>query len=97
MDADENERVTIEEYTTWDTGYQQAAAKAGKERAYQDAKRTLFNTFDLNKDGRVEHGEMSAVALYHFYVADTDKNGSLNQSEFTTEFLIPKTLRAATQ
>jgi hypothetical protein len=66
-----------------------------KSEAVERAKEAVFEELDLNEDGTVDHGEMSAASLYFFYRADVDQSRALDQSEFTEEFRILKTIRAA--
>lgn len=87
--------VTLEEFLGWDPGYVYAAGKINKVEAVEEAKEDIFKELDLNEDGTVDHGEMSAASLYFFYRADVDQSRALDQKEFTEEFRILKTMRAA--
>ena len=62
--------------------------------AFDQSKEAVYQELDLNKDGTLEHDEMSAAALYFFYGADVDKSRFLDQEEFTQEFAVLKNLRA---
>jgi Ca2+-binding EF-hand superfamily protein len=87
--------VTLEEFLGWDPGYVYAAGKINKVEAVEEAKEDIFKELDLNEDGTVDHSEMSAASLYFFYRADVDQSRALDQKEFTEEFRILKTMRAA--
>lgn len=97
MDVNNDELISVEELLAWGTGYSHLAQQTGKGAAVDEAKRQLFNSCDLNKDGKLHIDEFSVCALYDFYKADLDKDGALNRTEFTEEFRIIKMLRAALQ
>ena len=94
MDANNDETLSIEEFLMWGIGYAHFGIQAGKTAAVEEAKRQVYGSCDLNKDGKLHGDEFSVCSLYDFYRADLDRDGALNQAEFIQEFRIIVALRA---
>jgi hypothetical protein len=94
-DTDGDDVLTVEEFLRWDPGYLFIAEQTGKTLQLNTAKREVYETMDINGDGRLEHDEFSTASLYDFYRADKNSDGVLSQEEFIGEFRMVKTVRSA--
>lgn len=94
MDADANGELSADESLEWDPGYFLLAQERGQLDEFDEAKREVFESRDLNGDDVVEFEEFSVSSLYDFYRADLDGDRALSQDELMSEFRILSQIRA---
>lgn len=57
MDYDDNGSVNLEEFTTWDFGFNFIAEDEGQQRAYETAQKIVFAVWDHDGDGDISQRE----------------------------------------
>lgn len=83
MDADEDGKLTKEEYMAVQMGRGADPAQRGPRYAeHQAEKAARFTQMDDNSDGFVTKEQFLADGKARFVVADLDKSGTLTQQEF---------------
>lgn len=81
MDADSNEKLTLEEYMSLRMGQQQGNNGA-MQAARQAEKEARFQPMDADGDGLVSLKEFTDAAAARFDAADSDGNGRLMRPEW---------------
>jgi len=95
MDQDENGRLSLAEYLSWDYGMAVVAQEAGREDAYETALRVVFAFWDRNGDNAVSRTEHRQSLNFDFQRADANGDAVLTAEEFTSGFSVMVALRAA--
>lgn len=95
MDSDEDNRLSLSEFLSWDYGMAPIAEEAGREDAYDTALRVVFAFWDRNGDGVISRTEHRQSLNFDFQRADTDNDALLTEDEFTGGFSVMVALRAA--
>ena len=95
MDYDDNEKLTLKEFLSWDIGMKPIAEQAGREEAYETALRVVFAFWDRNGDNLISKTEQRQSMSSDFQRADTDNNAVLTKEEFTTGYSVIVAMRAA--
>lgn len=82
QDADEDGRISREEFHQWNAGFNQIARERGRTDAYRAYKDALFSSWDADGDGYLTiHGCTTGVAS-SFAGADRQSPGQLDIKEF---------------
>lgn len=95
MDTDESDRISREEFMTWDPGFASLARERGKVQAFDAAKNGVFESRDRGRDGSLDATEVSVNGAHDFVIADKDRDGSLSPGEFALGFPILAALARA--
>ncbi|MFV0643717.1 MAG: EF-hand domain-containing protein [Sphingomonadaceae bacterium] len=95
MDRDENDRVSLDEFLSWDYGFSNIAADTDREAAYRTALKVVHSFWDRNGDGEVSRRESRRAVFADFRRADVDDDGLLSREEFVGGFSVMVALRAA--
>lgn len=95
MDYDDNGSVNLEEFTTWDFGFNFIAEDEGQQRAYETAQKIVFAVWDHDGDGDISQREYHKSMVSDFRRADTDDDAFLTRDEFLTGYVINVAYRAA--
>jgi Ca2+-binding EF-hand superfamily protein len=95
MDIDQDLKLTLGEFLSFDVGMKPIAEKLGRLDSHETAMRVVFAFWDRNGDGQVSNSEMSRSLSYDFQRADLNDDARLTQGEFVTGFTIMVALRAA--
>lgn len=95
MDSDDNKKLTLKEFLSWDYGMKPLAEEVGREAAYETALRVVFAFWDRNGDNMISKTEHRLSMNFDFQRADTDNNAVLSRDEFTSGFSVMVALRAA--
>ncbi len=95
MDYDENNKLSLDEFLSWDFGMSQVAEDAGRAEAYETALRVVFAFWDRNGDNQISKTEHRQSLVADFNRADTDNNAVLSEAEFLGGFSVNVAARAA--
>jgi len=95
MDTDESNSIELNEFLSWDFGFELVAADAGKDLAYKTALKVVYNFWDRNNDGRISATEHRKAIAHDFERADLNNNVVLERSEFMNGFSILAAIRTA--
>ncbi|MEN0000914.1 MAG: hypothetical protein AAF940_08515 [Pseudomonadota bacterium] len=95
MDYDSNDRVSFEEFSDWDIGFEEAAELEGRPDAIITARRILFGMWDGNGDGELTKSEHRRAGMLDFNRADVDDNGILDEREFLLGYSVNIVMRGA--
>ncbi|WP_371169534.1 EF-hand domain-containing protein [Aliiroseovarius sp. 2305UL8-7] len=95
MDADDNGRLTEEEFLGWGFGYGSLAEESDKELAYRTALRVVFSFWDRDADGEITPTEHRKSLARDFQRADLDDDALLSESEYVRGFSVLVAIRAA--
>ncbi len=95
MDANENNAIELEEFLSWDFGFELAATEVNRLSAYKTALKVVFNFWDRNNDGRISLTEHRKAIVADFERADIDNNVVLERAEYVQGFSILAAIRAA--
>jgi len=95
QDADDNHRVSLQEYLEWDYGFSNLAAETNRELAYITALKVVHSFWDLNGDGEVSEAEHRRSIMADFSRADLNNDAILSKEEFISGFSVLVALRAA--
>ncbi len=95
MDADDDSKLSLSEFLSWDYGMRPLAAEQGREAAYETALRVVFAFWDRDGDGKISEREQRLSLDADFQRADEDKDALLTEDEFVLGFTVMMALRAA--
>ncbi|WP_299410900.1 signal transduction protein [uncultured Roseobacter sp.] len=95
MDSDQDNRLSLGEFLSWDYGMEPLAREAGREDAYETALRVVFAFWDRDGDGAISPREHRLSLGADFQRADADNDAVLTEDEFTSGFSVMVALRAA--
>ncbi len=95
MDADENGKLSLDEFMGWDYGMLPLAEERGRVAAYETALRVIFAFWDRNRDGEISKTEHRKSMNSDFQRADADNDAVLTKDEFLNGFSVMVALRAA--
>ncbi|MEP0519361.1 MAG: hypothetical protein ABJO09_02235 [Hyphomicrobiales bacterium] len=95
MDGDDNGRLTYPEFSAWDPGFSEIAAKENKSDAFVTATKIIFSIWDRNADDQITVSEMRFAMTADFRRADVNDDAVLSQDEFLKNFAIIVAMRAA--
>ena len=95
MDANDDGKITLDEWTGWDFGYALLAEQLGKELAYQTAMKIVFAVQDRDGDGEISRVEWRKAGIRDFRRADLNDDAILTKEEFLNGFLITSAIKAA--
>ncbi len=95
MDSNQNDRLSLSEFLSWDYGMLPLAQEAGREAAYETALRVVFAFWDRNGNGEISKTEHRQSLNFDFQRADTTNDALLTEDEFTSGFSVMVALRAA--
>lgn len=95
MDGNEDNKLSLGEFASWDYGMLPLAQEAGREAAYETALRVVFAFWDRNGNGEITRTEHRQVLSADFRRADADNDALLTKDEFTSGFSLMVALRAA--
>jgi Ca2+-binding EF-hand superfamily protein len=86
MDANNDNRVSLQEYLEWGFGGSLIAEEAGKMDAYTAARKVIFFYRDRDGDEQLTEAEFRVSTINDFRRADLNNNGRLEKDEFTKQF-----------
>lgn len=86
MDANNDNRVSLQEYLDWGVGGGLIADEAGKIDIYTAARKVIFFYRDRDGDEQLTQAEFRDSTLRDFRRADLNNNGRLEKDEFTQQF-----------
>ncbi|WP_136439449.1 signal transduction protein [Pacificoceanicola onchidii] len=95
MDFDENDKLSLDEFLSWDFGLDQVAEKAGRAEAYETALRVVFAFWDRDGDNQITRTEHRRSLLADFARADANDDAVLTEKEFLLGFSVNVAARAA--
>ena len=95
MDGDEDESLSVEEFSSWGFGMRNIAEETGRVQAYDTALKIVFGLWDRNKDNAVSALEHRQAVSFDMMRADLNQDGQLTESEFLGSFILNVALRAA--
>ena len=95
MDYDESGSVSLEEFTSWDFGFDYIADEAGQQRAFETAQKVIFAIWDRDADGQISISEYNKSMVADFRRADTDDDAFLSREEFLSGYIVILAYRAA--
>ena len=95
MDADDNQAVNFNEFSSWDPGFAYVAEQMGRSDAYLTASKIVFSFWDRNGNDALTESEMRFAMTSDFRRADVDDDSLLTQEEFLQGFPIMVAMRAA--
>ena len=95
MDSDENNKLSLAEFLSWDYGMRPIAQEHGREDAYETALRVVFAFWDRDGDGQITPREQRLSLDADFRRADADNDALLTEDEFLLGFTVMIALRAA--
>lgn len=94
-DADDDKKLTLEEFMNFDFGMQAIAEQKGRSASYDTALRILFAFRDRNRDGLISVTENRKSLDVDFRRADTNHDTVLTKEEFLNGFSMIMALKAA--
>ncbi len=95
MDANDNGKLSLAEFLSWDYGMRPLAEEVGREAAYETALRVVFAFWDRNGDSQISKTEHRLSLDVDFRRADGNHDATLTEEEFVTGFSVMVALRAA--
>lgn len=95
MDANDDGKITEDEWLGWDFGFSNIAETENKELAYRTALRVVFRFQDRNGDGEISGTEWRKAAARDFQQADLNGDALLDESEFINGFPVINAIKAA--
>ena len=95
MDYDNDGRVTFEEFSGWDIGFQEAAEAEGRPEAIVTARRILFAMWDRDGDNEMTRSEHRFSLSQDFRRADVNGDSVLDEREYLLGFGVNVIMRAA--
>ncbi|MEM1388776.1 MAG: hypothetical protein AAGG54_14285 [Pseudomonadota bacterium] len=95
MDYDKDGVVARDEFLQWDPGFRFVAAELGREEGFVTAQKIVFAMWDSDGDDTLTQAEMRRAMSTDLRHADLDDDGTLDQDEFLSGFLIIVAMRAA--
>ncbi|MBL4812942.1 MAG: signal transduction protein [Rhodobacteraceae bacterium] len=95
MDGDQDDRLSLAEFLSWDYGMLPLAEEAGRAAAYETALRVVFAFWDRDGDHFITKTEHRQSLNADFLRADSNHDATLTEDEFTTGFSVMVALRAA--
>lgn len=95
MDYDASETVDLNEFMSWDYGFQNEADTLDKRREYDTAIKTVFTIWDRNGDGSLTAAEHRFALRAEFDRMDINGNSILEEDEFLRGFSVMAAIRSA--
>ncbi|MCP4303522.1 MAG: signal transduction protein [bacterium] len=95
MDADDDGKITLDEFLAWDIGFEQIAEGTDKVVAHDTALKVVFAFWDRNGDGSISKSEHQRAIAADFQRADLNDDAVLTEDEFLGGFAILVAIRAA--
>jgi len=95
MDYNDDDKLTLGEFLSWDFGMRELAQDVGREAGYDTAMRVVFSFWDRNGDNEISRTEHRQSVIVDFARADIDNDAIITEEEFTLGFSIMVALRAA--
>lgn len=95
MDYDSSNGISLDEFLSWDIGFDSLAEQANKADAYQTAMKIVFAFWDLNNDGVISESEHRKSVAADFARADLNSDAILSETEFLNGLSIMVAIRAA--
>ncbi len=95
MDTDQDTRISLDEFMSWDFGMRMVAEERDRVAAYETALRVVFAFWDRNGDGLISRTEHRQSLAQDFQRADIDNDAVLSRDEFLSGFSVNVALRAA--
>lgn len=97
QDADEDGRLSLEEFKAWDAGFLAVATARGAEDHYQAAKEELFKAWDSNGDGYLVFAEYDTGIARDFAATPKQDENHISQQEFANVGFVKFLAEAAEQ
>ncbi|WP_415400977.1 antibiotic biosynthesis monooxygenase [Tateyamaria sp. SN3-11] len=82
QDYDGDGNITLEEHLPWDQGWQALAEERGLADEYWEARRRVFDAWDVNGDGVLNEAEQSLSQSKDFYIASDRSSMAINFDTF---------------
>lgn len=95
MDYDQNGSIDIDEFRSWDFGFDYIAEGEGQERAFETAQKIIFAIWDRDTDGSISQSEYQKSMASDFRRADTNDDAYLSRKEFLSGYIVVLAYRAA--
>ncbi len=95
QDYDNDGNVTAAEHLPWDMGWQVLAEERGVIDQYWDARKRVFNTWDVNNDGVLNQAEQMLSQSNEFYTASNQSTTPLDFEAFKSNLRIIKEMNDA--
>ena len=95
MDANDDGKMSEDEFLGWDFGYREVAEEADKVLAYETALKVVYSFWDRNADGEVTNVEHRKAVISDINRADLNGNAVLEKSEYLGGFSVLVAIRAA--
>lgn len=95
MDYDDNQKINLEEFLSWDFGMRPIAIERGLENSYDTALKVVFAFWDRNGDQQISRTEHRRSLNRDFQRADLDGDATLSKAEFLGGFSVMVAIRAA--
>lgn len=95
MDANDDNKLSPEEFSSWDFGFSNIAEKRNRMAAYKTALRVIFAFWDRNGDGMISREENRKSAISDFQRADLNNDSVVTKDEFIHGFTVMIALRTA--
>lgn len=95
MDANDDDKVSLDEFLIWDFGMQLIAEEQDAIEAYEAALRVVHAFWDRNGDGNLTRAEHRQALVVDFQRADVNNDAVLDQGEFLAGFTVNIAIRAA--
>lgn len=95
MDGDENESLSVQEFSSWGFGMRNLAEETGRVQAYDTALKIVYGLWDRDKNNAVSALEHRQAVGFDMLRADLNQDGQLTESEFLGSFIMNVALRAA--
>ncbi|MEM1284313.1 MAG: EF-hand domain-containing protein [Pseudomonadota bacterium] len=94
MDYDENRRISLDEFSQWDPGFQPIAEELGRGEAYVTAQKIMFAFWDRDGSGELNEAEMDYATRADFRRADANDDGLMTKDEFFEGYPVVIAMRA---
>lgn len=95
MDYNEDEKLTLDEWTGWGFGFSNLAEDLGRVQAFEAARQIAFDLYDRDKDGAISVAEHKYGVAAEFRRADLNGDAKLSEKEFIGGFSILVAIRSA--
>lgn len=95
MDANDDGKITQDEWLGWDFGFSNIAETQNKELAYRTALRVVFSFQDRDGNGEISGTEWRKAASRDFQQADLNGDALLDKNEFINGFPVINAIKAA--
>ena len=95
MDANDDGKITQDEWLGWDFGFSNIAETENKELAYRTALRVVFSFQDRDGNGEISGAEWRKAATRDFQQADLNGDALLDKGEFLGGFPVINAIKAA--